>query len=71
MILQWMKKTKTTNEALAKSLKVSKATACRISTGLRFKTIKPLFAAIYALTNLTPNQVLGIPGDSSDRAGHE
>lgn len=43
------------------SLKASRATRYRIDTGERFKTMRPLFLAIYKHTKLTPNDVLGIP----------
>lgn len=49
---------------LQKELEVSRTTAHRILTGERFKSVKNLFLKIYAVTNLTPNDILGIPPKS-------
>lgn len=42
-------------------LAVSRTTAHRMVTGEWFRTLRPLFRRLYEVTNLTPNDILGIP----------
>ena len=46
---------------LKEELGVSRTTAHRIVTGEKFTKIGTLFRRIYEITNLTPNEILGIP----------
>jgi hypothetical protein len=46
---------------LKDNLNISRTTAHRMVTGEWFRTLRPLFKRLYEVTNLTPNDILGIP----------
>lgn len=46
---------------LKEKLDISRTTAHRIVTGEWFRSLRPMFKRLYEITNLTPNDILGIP----------